>query len=138
MKQKKREVKKIKVKIRIPRKFIEPAIRQVLEFMDIGDIGRVFLTGDWNDWGKSQKSAGCVVPASTTEMTLENGIYYVAEVELTRGLHGFKPVVIRAEADENGMAPCIWIACPENGTGEYWREPGDVHANWLLGVKEKK
>ena len=121
-------------KFEIPKEIIEPAIKQVKDFQGIGHIGEVHLAGDWNNWGDSPEKAGCIRPKPETWMRLEDD-KYVAEVALTVGVHGFKPVVVKAEADENGMAPAIWIACPAERVGEYEREKGDIHGNWLVKVK---
>ena len=121
-------------KIEIPKEIIEPAIKQVKDFQGIGHIGEVYLVGDWNNWGDSPEKAGCIRPKPETRMSLV-GDKYVAEVELTIGVHGFKPVVVKAVFDENVMAPAIWIACPAEKIGEYEKEKGDIHGNWLVKVK---
>ena len=129
--------KKIKVKIRIPKKFIEPALTKVEKFIDIVPIGTVYLAGDWfgNEWGHSGKRAGCIDLNRTTKMTLE-GDFYIAEIKTTIGLHGFKPVVVKAAAEEDGMASCIWIAYPLGEKIEpYFCEEEDIHKNWLVEVR---
>jgi len=122
------------ITIKIPKYFIEPAIEQVKDFQGIENIGKVYLPGDWNNWGDSPERAGCIRPKPEIEMHLE-GNYYIATVELITGFHGFKPVVVKATADEKGMAPAIWIACPFEGVGKYEQEKSDIHANWLVKVK---
>lgn len=132
------KTKKIKVKIRIPKKFIEPAIKKVRKFIGIDHIGKVYLAGDWlgNEWGHSGRRAGCVDPNKTTKMILE-GNFYVAEIEATVGLRGFKPVVVKAATEEDGMASCIWIAYPlKEKVTPYFCEKEDIHRNWLLEVQE--
>lgn len=138
MKSNKREVEKIKVKIRIPRKFIEPAIKKVKKFIGTDYIGKVYIAGDWfgNEWGHSRRRAGCIDPEKTTKMQLE-GAFYVAEIEATTGLRGFKPVVIKAATEDDGMASCIWIAYPLNEEVKpYFCEEEDIHRNWLVEVEE--
>lgn len=126
---------KIKIVIiKIPKHLIEPAIEQVKEFVGIENIGKVYLPGDWNNWGDSQEKAGCIRPKPEMEMRLE-GNFYVATVEFKPtdiGKRGFKPAVIKATADDKGMASAIWIACPAEGVGEYEQEKSDIHANWLV------
>ena len=123
-----------KVEISIPRQHIDQWVNELSEFKGIENIGKVYLPGDWNNWGNSPKRGGCIEPNKEMEMTLI-GDYYVIEVELTRGIHGFKPVVVKAEEYEDGMAPCFWIKCPTKGVGDYKREMADTHANWLVKVK---
>lgn len=129
---------KKKIKIAIPDKFIRPAIEIVKEFIGTGDIGKVFLTGNWENWGDSANPesvrAGCMRPTKEREMRLE-GENWVIEVELVVGVYAFKPVVVTALADEKGMAPASWIVCPEEGVGEYICETTDVFHNWLVKVK---
>ncbi len=121
-------------KIEIPAKFIKTAIEQTKDFQGIGHIGEIHLVGDWNNWGDSPEKAGCIRPKPETQMKLE-GDNYVIKIELSIGVHGFKPVVVKAEADENGMAPAIWVACPAENFGEYEREKGDRWGNWLVKVR---
>lgn len=116
--------------IKIPTKVIAPATGQVQEFISIGNIGEVYLPGDWNNWGDSPEKAGCIRPKSEMKMR-KIGDYYIWEGFLSIGVHGFKPTVVKAEADENGMAPAIWITCP---TDEYIKELSDKHGNWLVKV----
>ena len=63
------------------------------------------------------------------------GDYYVWEGYLSIGAHGFKPTVVKAETDKNGMAPAIWIICPTEGIDEYIKEISDKYGNWLAKVK---
>ena len=123
-----------KVVISIPKEHIDPWVDKLIEFKGIGNIGKVYLPGDWNRWGESPKRGGCIEPNEEMEMNLI-GDCYVIEVELTRGIHGFKPVVVKAEEYEDGMAPCFWIKCPIEGVDNYKREMADTHANWLVKVK---
>ena len=123
-----------KIVIKIPKEVIEPAIEQVKEFIGIGNIGKVYIPGDWNNWGDSPEKAGCIRP--NPEMKMEKtGNYYVWEGKLSIGVHGFKPTVVKAEADENGMTPAIWIVCPTDGIDEYIKEISDRHGNWLVKVR---
>ncbi len=129
--------KKIKVVIRIPKKFIDPSIKKVEKFIGIDHIGEVYLAGDWlgNEWGYSGKRAGCIDPEKTTKMFLE-GDFYAAEIETTVGLRGFKPVVVKAATEEDNMASCIWIAYPKKEKVKpYFPEKEDAHRNWLVEVQ---
>lgn len=122
------------ITIKIPKHFIEPAIEQIKDFQGIENIGKVYLPSGWNNWGDSQEKAGCIRPKPEMEMRLE-GDNYVAAAELTVGAHKFKPAVISATADEKGMSEAIWIACPDEGLGEYEQEKSDAFKNWLVKVK---
>ncbi len=130
--------KKIKVKISIPKKFIEPAIELVKDFLGTENIGKVYLPASWNSWGNSQKKAGNIQASKKMEMHPE-GDYYVFMVDLPMGVHKFKPAIISAVSDKTGktkgMSTAIWIACPIEGVGEYICETSDGFFNWIVKVK---
>jgi hypothetical protein len=127
----------MKMTIKVPEEIIKPALEQIKDFVGIGNIGKVYCPGDWNNWGDSMEKAGCIRPKPEMEMVLK-GEYYELEVDLGIGLHRFKPAVVAAEADENGMAPAIWITCPPEGCEEYFQEKGDHFGNWTIKVLPKK
>lgn len=124
----------MKVKIQIPAQLIQPTLNEVSDLIGVENIGWVGLAGDWNNWGDSPEKAGCVRPNTENEMQLE-GENYVLEVDLTVGLHRFKPVIITNGGDQNEMCGASWIACPSNGVPPYTRESGDSHSNWQIIVK---
>ncbi len=121
------------VTIRIPKSIIEKTVEEVKEFLGEENIGKVYLPGDWNNWGNSPEKAGCIRPKSEMEMHLEEDCY-ITKVELTIGIHKFKPAIISATPDQKGMSPAIWIACPVEGLGEYEQEKSDIFANWIVKV----
>jgi hypothetical protein len=122
------------ITIKIPKYFFEQAIEQVKDFLGIENIGKVYLPSGWNNWGDSQEKAGNIRPKPEMEMHLE-GDYYITEAKLTIGAHKFKPAVVSATADKNGMSEAIWIACPDEGLGEYEQEKSDAFKNWLVKIK---
>ena len=116
--------------ISIPKEFIEPAVKEVEDLIGVDCIGEVHMVGDWNNWGDSPKKAGCINPIPETQMQLVEG-KYVIELDLSSGIYEFKPVVIKASRDNDGMAPAVWISCPGE-TGGF--RPGK-HGNWKIIVK---
>ncbi len=121
-------------KISIPAKYIDPSIDRLKEFEGIENIGKVYIAGDWNNWGDSPEKAGCIRPDPRWEMKKENDLY-VAMVDLPIGLHGFKPTVVKTTADKNGMVPAIWIAYPREEKVEgYEPEEEDFPKNWLIKI----
>lgn len=122
-----------KVIIRIPKKLFSSALEKMADFINHGDIGKVYCPGDWNNWGDSPEKAGCIRPREDMEMHLQ-GDFYILKTEMTIGLHGFKPVVVKAMPDENGMAPAIWIRW-QPGDHPYKDEKEDGFGNWLVVVK---
>lgn len=122
------------VKIAIPARFIDPVVGRLEEFIGIDNIGKVFIAGDWNNWGDSPEKAGCIRPDPKWEMKKENDLYTIS-LDLSIGLHGFKPVVIKTTQDKNGMVPVIWIAYPHENVLGYEPEEEDCPRNWLIKIK---
>jgi len=121
------------ITIRIPKKIFSSALKQVADFIGYGDIGKIYCPGDWNNWGDSPEKAGCIRPKSKMEMKLKNG-FYELEIKTEIGFHGFKPAMVKAMPDENGMAPAIWIRW-KPGDHPYKNEKEDGFGNWLVAIK---
>ena len=118
------------ITVSIPKEFIEPAVKEVEDLIGVDCIGEVHMAGDGNNWGNSPQKAGCIYPSPETQMQLVEG-EYVIEIDLPPGIYEFKPVVIKASRDHDGMAPAVWISCPE-GIGNF--RPGK-HGNWKMVIK---
>lgn len=99
--------------IKIPKWVFEPAINQIKEFIGIGNIGKVYIVGDWNNWGNSPKKANCIRPKPEMEME-KIGNYYIWNGKLSIGTHKFKPAIVKTESDDSTLS-VIWIIYP---TGE--------------------
>ena len=122
------------IKISIPAKYIEPSVERVKDYIGIENIGKVYLVGDFDNWGDSPERAGCIRPTPKREMKKEGGTYSI-EIEVDPFLHGFKPVVIKSIADKKGMVPVIWIAYPNENVPGYQPEEEDFPRNWLIKIK---
>lgn len=122
------------IKISIPAKYIDSSVEKLNEFIGIENVGKVYIAGDWNNWGDSPEKAGCVRPDPRWEMKKENNLYMIS-LDLSIGLHGFKPVVMKTIADKRGMVPAIWIAHPDENVPGYQPEEEDFPRNWLIKVK---
>lgn len=88
-----------------------------LEDMD-SPIGELHIAGDWNNWADSPERAGCVRPSEDTLLISDDNVYSIT-VDLPRGIHQFKLVIIRAEPYDDGMCAAYWIDCPSDGIGEF-------------------
>ena len=94
-------------------------------------IGEIHIPGDWNKWGYSAKSPGCIRPLEETRLEEEGG--YSITVNVSSGIHRFKLAIVRADPDADGMCPAEWIECPPEGVGKHFRR-ASKHGNWEIVI----